>query len=108
MVAQPTLFDPVEGRRRRDLGMARVDALVEHGWRTRFDRSVRMFAAVGEDFTADDIIEQVGMPLGNPNAIGARMNALARAGVIVATGRTAKAKRPESHARRQTVWRGAT
>lgn len=64
--------------------------------------------ARGITFSADDLIEAVGLPDIGPNrnnVIGAWFNAMAKAGRIENTGKRRKSTRPEGHGRRIDVWR---
>lgn len=80
-------------------------------WKRRFKASLGMRARRGEPFTSEDIIRAIGLPRGKVksnanNAVGAMMNAAARKGIIVKTGRRVLAKRPTSHAAELTEWIG--
>lgn len=63
--------------------------------------------AQGTEFTADDLVESVGLPkTGSTNAIGALFASFARRELIEKVGYT-EAKRMSSHSRVIRVWRRA-
>lgn len=92
--------------RARDDGMRTAIYATDVQWTAAFDAAIARWAARGEPFTSDEPIAEVGPPIGSPNAVGARMNAAARAGVIRKVG-----YRPSSRPSRQggvvAVWVGA-
>ena len=101
------LVDIAEGERLKEAGMAAAAKAVDVAWRERFDRRVEVLAMTGEMFTSEDVTAEVGLPpSGSVNAIGARMAAAARRGVIVRLG-DVKARRPNRHAARVSQWAGA-
>lgn len=100
-----------EGRRLKDEGT--TTALHNAGdWSPAATRALRDLAATGEGFTADDVVARVGLPRGTAqnanNALGGLFAGASRAGLIVRTGDMVESRRREGHARRITVWRGAT
>lgn len=113
---QPSLFDnpefdPAEGKRRKEEGMAVAKEHAELTWKEAFYEVATTFAASGHPFTSEDVIERVGLPTGDVglhrnNAVGAMMNALARRGIIVKTGRHVPSKRAVSHGAELTEWIG--
>src|SRR5687768_17436950 len=94
----------VEGSRRRDEGMARVDAAVNPAWRAKADRAIDQLARSGRMFTAEDVTSYAGLPE-NRNAIGAWFSAAARKALISEVGYK-RSGRAERHASRMLVWRG--
>lgn len=74
----------------------------------RVDAAIRTAARSGREFTADDVWGLVGPSVPVTKGLAARLNAAARAGVIVNTGRTATASRggAHDHAQRLSVWVG--
>lgn len=58
----------------------------------------------GQTFTADDLVDYLGLPEGSPNAVGAFLLTQRLFGVIEAAGFTT-ATRPSSHGRTLRVWR---
>ena len=100
------------GEALRDEGMARVAAHNE-GWSDsvfRFFEEVWLpiqasgFEFIGETFRRD--VVECGLPgPAHPNAWGALFSRIARSGLVVDTGRTAKMEAPDSHARRSPVYR---
>lgn len=95
-----------EGRRRRDRGMRDAEAATWTGWRLVAERWLRHLAATGDPFTAEDLRELAGDPLGSSdNSMGALIAAAARRGEIVPVG-FVQATRPEAHARVIRQWKG--
>jgi hypothetical protein len=88
-------------------GMAIVEtAEAIHGrWVERADWTIRNLAARREPFSAEDVRRIAGDPV-HPNAMGARINAAAKRGVIVKAG-VVKASRTERHANEMRLWVGA-
>ena len=66
---------------------------------------IRTFARSGEPFTADDLIEAIGLPEGSGKVIGAAFLSVSRTGLIWRCGERPSA-RPSSHRRMLPVWRG--
>jgi hypothetical protein len=108
MSDQLSMFDPDGGRADRDAGMTAalgrakswVDAArVVIAWRAR----------KGDPFTSEDVTAVVGQPPEgcSPNAVGAVMNAAAKAGQIRRVG-DAQARRRNQHATRIGLWVGVT
>jgi hypothetical protein len=67
------------------------------------DAARRILLATGE-VTSDDVIEQIGMPTGSPNAVGASMRAFAAANSLAVSGYV-KSTRPSCHSAIVAVWR---
>ena len=80
-------------------------AAVPDGWPELADAELKRLAATGEQFTSDVLVGAVGAPENHYNAIGARINAAARAGIIRKVGFT-KSSRETGHARTIAVWEG--
>lgn len=95
-----------EGRARRDDGVARADRLADAGWKAEADRIVGELAAAGRDFCADDLHDAGLSTAINSSAVGGRLLAAARAGIIVKVGYTTST-RPGRRAGATAVWRGA-
>ena len=90
----------------KEVGMRGAEfSEVSSGWVQRADDAIRHLAGLGKPFTSDHVVALVGMP-GHYNALGARMNAAARKGVIRKAGYT-NAARPSAHARSVALWQGA-
>lgn len=106
------LNDPLEGERRKAVGMHRaLDA--REAWRQRARAAVLALAALGEPFTSEDVVDRVGLPAGGVgtnanNAVGALMSSAARANVIEPTGRHVRCRHAHSNARELKEWRGVT
>jgi len=100
------------GEELRDEGMARADAHVEPGWK---HMAVRAFIKVSygkDEFTTDDVWEQLDEwevdPPHEPRAMGPLVTQLLREGVIEHTGKRAvKSRIPRGHARKVEVYRRA-
>lgn len=58
----------------------------------------------GDLFTADDLIDAIGLPDGHPNQIGALFRQWHQARQIAPTDRHYTSQRASNHARRQIVW----
>ena len=94
------------GERRKEAGMGAAErAAVPDGWPELADAELKRLAATGEQFTSDVLVGAVGAPENHYNAIGARINAAARAGIIRKVGFT-KSSRETGHARTIAVWEG--
>lgn len=96
---------PATGESEKQLGMARADAAAEVAWRERVDDAIRLLAAGGGEFTADDVREMTGAPPSHPNAMGARFFHAAKVGVIRSVG-FKKSERASLHAHHIRVWTG--
>jgi len=95
-----------EGRRRRDAGAeaagsAAPGALVT-SWRVDAAKALTALIDGGHPFTADDLVERVGMPP-VANMLGGTFIGASKAKRIKPVG-YAQATRPESHARIQRIW----
>jgi len=90
----------------KERGMAIVETAeaIHSDWIEQADFWIETLAAVGRPFSAEDVRRRVGPPA-HPNALGARMNAAAKRGLIVKAG-TVKASRPERHANEMRLWVG--
>jgi hypothetical protein len=105
--AQLDVLDRADGERLKAAGMAAADANADERWKADFDARLNLLAASGRAFTSEDVTREVGLPpSGSPNAVGARINAAARRGVIVRVG-DVKAARVNQHATRISSWIGA-
>lgn len=103
------VLDISEGRRRRDVGTARV--LENSGdWKDQAAEVVRFVASSLPSFISDDVRAHAalrGVPEPpNANAWGAAIRSAERRGWVVWTGQVAQSNRPEAHARLVKVWRG--
>lgn len=102
-----TSFDDLleDGRRNRDRGMQTATYATDVAWVRACDAAIRMLAATGDEFDAEVVRSIVGPPVGSPNALGPRIGAAARRGLIVKVGYR-QALRPERNAGPLAVWRG--
>jgi hypothetical protein len=102
----PDQLEMFSGEARKQRGMAIVEtAEAMHGrWVKQADATIEWLAMKGVPFSAEDVRDYVGDPA-HPNAMGARINAAAKRGLIVKAG-TVKAHRPERHANEMRLWVG--
>ena len=103
MTRQLALFDGA-ARGQRGMAVAETAEAIHGDWVKRADLAIRLFASGGQPFTAEDVRRHVGDPV-HPNAMGARLNAAARKGIIECTGITT-ATRADRHASVLRVWVG--
>ena len=97
-----TLFDAEEAR---DAAVARA-ALGAGEWIERARDAVQLVALARFDFTSDEVWDALGEDRPDePRALGAVMKAMARDGLIRATGEYRKSARVDCHARPVAVWR---
>lgn len=89
-----------------DQGMiATLNAAAQEQWRSdAYDWLADLIP--GELVTSSDLVGALGMPP-SPNAVGAMMNAAARAGLIEPTETYVRSTRPSCHAAIVRVWRAA-
>ena len=96
-----------EAAKENGIAKANQTASFDH-WAPRADQAIAGLALQRVEFTSEDVTAIAGLPTrGSNSAVGARMNAAARRGIIRWTGRMAKAERPNQHAALLKVWRGA-
>jgi hypothetical protein len=101
MTEQLTLADAL-----KEQGLAQVDSNASDWWKQCADQGIRHLASTGQVFQCADLID-LGVPEPHhPNAWGARMNAAAKAGLIVPAGWGAS-KRPTVAKSAVRLWRGA-
>jgi hypothetical protein len=74
-------------------------------WRTQARIAMAELVDAGGTFTADDLIDRVGVP-NSPNGVGAIVNGFARRGLIIRAGYR-RSRRPARHAGMVSVWRAA-
>jgi hypothetical protein len=100
-------FNFGEGERRRDEGMAQARGRQSN---FEFNHGASQFyfsLKVGDVFTPDDVVRHAGLPdegLNKNNAVGAWINAMAKAGFIKWTGRLVKSERVHRHAGSNKEW----
>jgi hypothetical protein len=104
-----TLFDPEEGRRRRDEAMHRAEGGAPVDWvKVAYDAVVNV-ARSRPEFTSEHVIEYLaaaGTPWPRePRALGAVMNRAAKRRVAFPTDRTMRALRKERHSGTVRIWR---
>ena len=102
---QKRLFDAGVWEARKEGGMARAEVGAGFEWSAEARSTVLDVARGRPEFTADDVWA-TGLPKPRePRALGAVMNALARAGLIVATGRYIKTAQASRNRAPIAVWR---
>lgn len=93
----------------KEQGQAIALAALDEEWEERALSRMRYLAHLEDPFTAEDLIESVGLPHESSpnrnNAVGALFTRLARKGIIKRVGYTS-ATRPESHGRVIALWQG--
>ena len=96
-----------EGEARRDTGCARAEDAADPDYRDRCRETIRQLARWGLPFTADTVVQAVGLPAsGTHNIIGACIRGAAKLGLIRCVDFT-MSRRPGRHAGMVRVWRGA-
>lgn len=97
-----------ESRERTVEAIARVDRHADDVWKQAADDAILYVARRAATFTADDVwwrLEEVGVPAPKePRALGARMQAAARAGIAENTRVVVKSRRPETHGSWVAQW----
>ena len=79
-------------------------------WALMAKATIIELASTGQPFTADDVIEAIGLPsygVNANNAVGAAVSAFARKREIVRVG-FVQAKRAQSNGRIISLWQGLT
>jgi hypothetical protein len=106
-IAPAPITGPPTGEQLKTEGIARVFEGTNPEWAAAFDNCLYRLASTGRQFTSEEVTAQVGLPPAGThlNAVGARVNAAARAGVITDVG-TVKAGRALRHAAKVTLWQG--
>jgi hypothetical protein len=105
VTAQPSLFDPVEGERRKREGIALVESH-NPDWSARALAQLHDLASIFPHVTADDLRARMnGDEPEHPNAYGAVFRRAAARGWLEPTDATCRSRRPDAHARRLQVWR---
>ena len=97
------------GEKLRERGMSiaeQSEEMTVSGWNERADGAIRALALLRLPFTSEDVTKRVGLPSRSSGAVGARMNAAAKRGIIRWTGQMAQAQRPNQHSALLKVWRG--
>ncbi len=95
-----------EGRRRRDDGARAAELNTFGPWKLAAERALADLAASGREWTSDDLLERVGLPIASSrNTVGAVIQAAVKRGDIEPVGYT-QSTRPSAHGRVIRVWRG--
>lgn len=96
---------------RTNEAIARVDRNANDEWKQAADDAIRYVTSRGDAFTADEVwwrLEELGTVAPHePRALGARLQAAKRAGLIVNSGQVVMSKRPETHGSWVALWRVA-
>jgi len=100
-----------QGRILADAGM-QMALFARPEWNERATAVILALAETGQPFTADHVIERVGLPtryqgMNANNAVGAAISAASRRKQIISIGFTT-ANRASSHNRVLRIWRGAS
>lgn len=107
--SEPSLFDANAGEAARDEGATaalEADTTLLSIWRGSAKIAVLALADEGREFSADDIVAQVGPPpAGRHNALGGLFLWAHNSGFIRAVGYR-RGERPSAHARVQRTWVG--
>lgn len=98
-------IDNYEGRRLRDQGAAQVTENTPNEWVVNADGVIATMASSGTEFTAEDVRDFTGDPPHHHNAMGARILAAVKQGIIVRVGFT-NSRRKRSHAAVIAVYKG--
>lgn len=100
-------LDLVEAIRRREQGIAEVEAHSDAEYRYRLIRAIQILADGGQEFTADDCRRIAGDPPAttHPNIAGALFNAAAKQGLIRMVG-YGLSSRPQGHGNLVRRWIG--
>lgn len=100
-------LDLVDAIRRREQGMAEVEAHSDSEYRYRLIGAIEVLAASAREFTADEARKIAGdpPPTTHPNIAGALFNAAAKAGTIRMVG-YGLSTRPQGHGNLVRRWIG--
>ena len=91
------------------IGMAKADENASDRWKHIFDACVLAAARKKAEITSDDVLAEI-EALPNPpsthslDAIGPAMVRASKMGVIKATDRMVRSRRPEKHSNLQRIW----
>jgi hypothetical protein len=106
IIDQPSMFEPEEGARLRDRGMALADEAADVDWKDAWRQAITLLAGIGDPFTSDDVRAIAGEPWDHANATGSLFNAAARQGVIRRIGYR-QSDRATRHKNVVALWIGA-
>jgi hypothetical protein len=104
VTGEQELFDQ-DGRVLADAGMAVAENALDSRWRVAAQLEISRLAASGMPFSADDLRDRVGDPIGSPSGIGSLFRAASKAKEIVPCG-WVESRRPAAHSRPLRLWRG--
>lgn len=90
----------------RDAGEQQALSFDGGAWSDAAWRELVRLARTGREFSADDLIDEVGLP-DSPGTCGATIGAARRAGLIRAVGYTTS-RRVTRHGGVQRLWKGRT
>lgn len=108
--SQGTLdFDSTASRRARDAGMAAADAGVSDEWKSAADSAIESVARLQYEFIVDEVWRVLdAWELDRPRegrAMGPRMTAAQRRGIIEPTDRLRQTEQVKSHGQPRRIWR---
>jgi DNA-directed RNA polymerase subunit RPC12/RpoP len=105
---EPTGAEAARQRREGETRAVRSSKAHDPAWAARFESALRTLASQHEPFTSEDVTDICGLPaLASGSAVGARVSAAARRGIIVWTGEVRTATTPNTHGALLKIWRGA-
>lgn len=106
MTDTPTLFDRPAAIAAGKEGQARADDHAADDWKAQADAAIFRTARRLERFDADDVWEHGGLERTRENrALGPRLTAAAKAGLIVATNEYRRSRQVQCHGMPRRVWR---
>ena len=105
-MTQTTVFDIADKKKQE--GMEASFRNADSVWKKAANERIRDLVNRGGTFTADDVLEfldEQGIVTHENRALGAIMQAWARAGIIKSTGMQVKCRRKKRHAGWVMLWR---
>lgn len=104
---QASLDDALAEARLRDEGMRSASRNTWTPWKRAAEEALEVLAHSGHDFTADDLIAEVGLPVASSkNAVGPLFGTAAKQGLIRKVGYRIS-ERPARRGGVVAIWRGA-
>lgn len=106
MSDMPSLFDAPAAILAGVDGQLRADAHAEPDWRDEADAAIARTARMLSTFDADDVWEYGQLERTRENrALGPRLSAAARSGLIVATNEYRRSRQVQCHGMPRRIWR---
>lgn len=93
-----------EGDQLKEAGMAAVLSNEKEVWKAAARSEAEKLLKENGEFSSEDIISAIGMPLHHPNSVGAMINGIARRLKLYKVRRI-KAWRPSRHSGEIAVWK---